>query len=285
MQQLKDAAKARLFRISSDDNIVFLQEIAQSRPESVFDHPYLALYRRAHEKYGAKVVLNLFYDNSTSRGFEKDRGDFDLSMMPDCYKTEWAQNADWLKFSFHALREFPEFPYRTADGETVFADAEKVHREVARFAGKSSLANFATVHYGEITKSGLAALMYAGYKGFCGYFDVKNGKPLVAYGKDEEFCRRITREKISRSDDTVFAKIDLCMNLLQTVRENVAKLSEAVCADEFGFIHIMIHEQYFYEDYAAYMKEYGDILLACCELLSEAGYRGGYYSDISEEFR
>ena len=125
MQRLKDAAKARLFRISSDDNIVFLQEIAQSQPESVFDHPYLELYRRAHEKYGAKVVLNLFYDNSTSRGFEKDRGDFDLSMMPDCYKTEWAQNADWLKFSFHALREFPEFPYRTADGETVFADAEK----------------------------------------------------------------------------------------------------------------------------------------------------------------
>ena len=28
----------------------------------MFDHPYLAMYRRLHEKFGLKVQLNLFYD-------------------------------------------------------------------------------------------------------------------------------------------------------------------------------------------------------------------------------
>ena len=48
------------YRLSADDNIVFLQDIAENRPRSLFDNAYLALFRRAHEECGAKVVLNLF---------------------------------------------------------------------------------------------------------------------------------------------------------------------------------------------------------------------------------
>ncbi|MFR6055078.1 MAG: hypothetical protein ACLUHK_00430, partial [Eubacteriales bacterium] len=68
------------YRLSADDNIVFLQDIAENRPRSLFDNAYLALFRRAHEECGAKVVLNLFYDNSSSAGFGKKREYFDLSM-------------------------------------------------------------------------------------------------------------------------------------------------------------------------------------------------------------
>ena len=50
------------FRVSSDDNILFLQDITenQNKYRSIFDNPYLAIYKKAHDLYGAKVHLNLF---------------------------------------------------------------------------------------------------------------------------------------------------------------------------------------------------------------------------------
>ncbi len=277
---VEQGIKQKGYRLSSDDNIVFLQEIAKNRPRSLFEHPYLALYKRVHEDFGAKVVLNLFYDNSTSKGFLKDRGYFDLSQMPDIYKKEWEENADWLKLSFHALREFPEFPYKSAKKEKVLSDVKKVHGEILRFAGERSLSSFATVHYGEIGQEGLDVLQSAGYSGFCGYFDAENGAPSVAYGKSEAFCRKIGQEKILKDGGTVFAKIDLCMNLAKTASENREKLEKLMQKERFGFFHIMIHEQYFYRDYAAYIEEYGEIVSACCRMLFEGGYHGAFYDEF-----
>ena len=72
------------FCFTVDDNIRFLKELTERMPESIFDHPYLALYRTLHEEYGLKVQLNLFYEMK----------DFDLSMMTDRYRDEFSANAD-----------------------------------------------------------------------------------------------------------------------------------------------------------------------------------------------
>ena len=77
----------RNFIFTVDDNIRFLKEINEREYESIFEHPYLAMYRRLHEKYGLKVQLNLFYEMEG----------FDLSRMTTRYKDEWKENADWLK--------------------------------------------------------------------------------------------------------------------------------------------------------------------------------------------
>ena len=49
----------KTFCFTVDDN--FLKELTEGNYNSIFDHPYLALYRRLHERYGLKVQLNLFY--------------------------------------------------------------------------------------------------------------------------------------------------------------------------------------------------------------------------------
>ena len=61
----------KTFCFTVDDNIRVFRELTESRPACIFDHPYLAMYRRLHEKFGLKVQLNLFYRE----------GDFDLSQM------------------------------------------------------------------------------------------------------------------------------------------------------------------------------------------------------------
>ena len=50
----------RSFSFTVDDNIIFLKDITEMGCESIFDHPYLAMYKRLHEKYDLKIQLNLF---------------------------------------------------------------------------------------------------------------------------------------------------------------------------------------------------------------------------------
>ena len=120
------------FRISSDDNILFLANITAHKDEytSIFDDPYLAVYKKAHDLYGAKVHLNLFYafDREAAAYFSAERPDFDLSMVTDKFKDEWRANADWLKLAFHSRAEWPAAPYKQADAATVTADYEAVRR-------------------------------------------------------------------------------------------------------------------------------------------------------------
>ena len=96
------------FCFTIDDNIRFLKELTERNCTSIFDHPYVALLKRLHERFDLKIQLNLFYRMSG----------FDLSQMSDCYASEWAAISDWLKFSFHSDREI-SVPYENAGYEEV----------------------------------------------------------------------------------------------------------------------------------------------------------------------
>ena len=76
-----------------DDCIVFLSDLT-AQPEkypSMFLHPFLAPFKKAHDLYGAHVHLNLYYafDEESARDFSNHKNYFDLSMMTDRYKGEF----------------------------------------------------------------------------------------------------------------------------------------------------------------------------------------------------
>ena len=50
----------KTFCFTIDDNIRFLKELTAQKPGSMFDHPYLAMLRRLHERFDLKIQLNLF---------------------------------------------------------------------------------------------------------------------------------------------------------------------------------------------------------------------------------
>lgn len=110
-----------------DDNVRFLKELTRTDANTLFDHPYLQVFQRLHEKLGVKVQLNLFYEDK----------DFDLSEMTDKYRIEWQKNADWIKLSFHSKLENVN-PYANVGFDEVNADCAAVHKEILRFAGKDS---------------------------------------------------------------------------------------------------------------------------------------------------
>ena len=277
----------RYFRISSDDNILFLADL-NSHPEytSIFDNPYLAIYRKAHELYGAKVHLNLFYSfpGSPHRHFSAARPPFDLSMMTDRYKAEFEANSDWLKLSFHARSEHPSRPYQNADAATVLADYEAVRREVVRFAGERTFSgDVTTIHWGAVTKEGVAALRDAGHRALMGYFyHTPKGEAMVSYYAPDDLVRHIGRRDFFTDLEMgmTFGRIDLVTNLstlpklLEEMREIIASPTRG------GFVSFMIHEQFFYGDFIDPRPDFEARVLEPARMLYEAGYRGRLIREV-----
>ena len=262
------------FRISVDDNIRFLEDITRHADEyrSIFDNPYLKIYKRAHDETGVCVNLHLFY-------FSED-GKFSLAQTTDKFKAEWEQNADWLRLSFHSLAEEPANPYTGEACAEIYGDCEKVHKEILRFAGEKSLAKTTTLHYGATDVRGVRALKACGYDALGAFFE-PNGKggtsvsydyplPLVEHLRERDFW-------VDRQEGVTFVKIDRVLNFASTVKENMPFIERAVQSPtRGGFVELMIHEQYFYEDYPRYIAEFEEIVVQACKYLKDQGYTGAF---------
>lgn len=125
-----------------DDHSFLFTELARDRPKSAFDHFYLAGLKEIHKNYGTKFTLNAFYENAHHGFLLKD--------MPDIWKSEFIDNSDWLKFSFHARSEFPDRLYAEATAEEFGRDWDQVQNEIVRFAGEESYIAPVVIHWANI---------------------------------------------------------------------------------------------------------------------------------------
>ena len=85
------------YRFTVDDCIRCFEDLNAHDYASIFENPYLALWKRAHDLYGSRVHINAF-----ERSVD---GAFDLSMMTDRYRDEFIRNSDWLSITFHSVED------------------------------------------------------------------------------------------------------------------------------------------------------------------------------------
>lgn len=247
-----------------DDNIRFLKEITEKNYQSIFEHPYLAMYRRLHEEFGLKVQLNLFY---------RMEG-FDLSQMRSAYSSEWEQNSDWLKMSFHSDFENVK-PYQSSGYEEVYQDCGRVNAQIIRFASPAALAKTTTIHYCLITKEGLQALSDQKIEGLLGLFgDQEN--PRTSYGIEEREAERIREGEIQKIGEISFSAIDIVLNRFskESILEQLENLLGRNC------INVMIHEQYYYSDYKRYQPDFEGKLRTTFSFLNDHGYKSSFFEDL-----
>ena len=254
----------KAFCYTVDDNIRFLKEIAEKRPKSIFEHPYLAMHRRLHEEFDLKVQMNLFYCMDG----------FDLSQMPSDYSNEWAENASWLKLSFHSKLENVR-PYEQSDYQEVFTDCRAVHNEILRFASPSSLANTTTIHYCQTTHEGLQALRKNNVKGLLGLFGSPEN-PATSYSITSEDAIRLRSGELFTDDGLTYGAIDLILNLYSK-EEILAQLKQM---ENRSSVRVMIHEQYYYEDYKNYQSNFEQKLRTAFSFLNESGFHSKFFEDI-----
>lgn len=252
------------FCFTVDDNIRVLEEITGSSYSSIFEHPYLQMYKSLHEKFGLKVQLNLFYKS----------GDFDLSKMTDRYYNEWKENSDWLKLSFHSNTETFKL-YESSNYDEVFNDCKRVNDEICRFASPNALANTTTIHYCLLTEGGVKAMEDNGVSGLLGLFGTDE-EPRYSYGVTEKDAKKIRRGEVVKKGKISFASIDIILNVF-SINEILEKLENLKSRND---IRVMIHEQYFYKDYARYQPEFMEKLESTFAFLTANGYKSNFYENM-----
>jgi len=253
----------KFFCFTVDDNIRFLKEITETKPKSIFDHPYLDLYRRLHREFDLKVQLNLFYRLQ----------EYDLSQMSGEYREEWESNAHWLKLSFHSDHR-KSWPYAASGYEELFRDCKRVNDQIVRFASHSSLAKTTTIHCCRATKEGLAALSDLRVKGLLGLFGTREN-PRMSYGIEEEKAELLRRGAMIRKGDLSFFAIDIVLNCFSK-EEILRQLEELAYRQQ---INVMIHEQHYYADYKAYQPDFEEKLRAAFDWLRTGGYESAFLEE------
>lgn len=247
-----------------DDNIRFLKELTNGNNRDLFEHPYLAMYRRLHEAYGVKVQLNLFYEMPG----------FDLSQMTERFKEQFQQNAFWLKMSFHSRLE-NVCPYEFSGYEEVYADCKAVQDQILRFAGQECLAQTTTIHYCRNTAQGLEALKDNGVKGLLGLFGT-DAAPRTSYEVPMEDACKIRRGHIVPYLGIPMGSIDMVIN--DCKRENLIPCLEALMPrNQF---HVMIHEQYFYPDYVRYIPDFEDMLRDIFGFMEKNAFASRFFEEM-----
>jgi sugar lactone lactonase YvrE len=270
---LWDRNSAPRYRVSTDDNILFLKDIADQAATygSIFDNPYLAFWREMHEKYGAKIHHNIYYETPG----------FNLSRMPDKFKPEWRRNASWMRLSFHARSNDPDRPYLHASAEKILEDYHRVTREIERFAGKETLGSFTTVHWGEATAAAAVALRRQGVRGLAGYFRTSGDFPSVSYYLSLPQTLHLMGRDYWKDiqNDILFVRHDMVINTIPL--DEITPYLEKVAADphQAEVMELMIHEQYFYSHYRSYQPDFRQRVERAIEFVHSRGYRPVFYGE------
>jgi hypothetical protein len=261
------------YRLSLDDNIWFLKDIARNcnKYKSIFDNPYLGFYKRVHDIYGTKIHANIYYQTQ----------DFNLSQMPAKFKDEWKHNSDWLKLTFHALQDKPDRPYLSASYDQMKKDCESVITEIKRFAGEESLSSVTTLHWGEATVEGCRALRDAGFTVLAGDFNIAEGLPPVSYYLDMSDREHIFKRHILKDmkEDIIFTRLTMIVDCFEL--ENLVPFLDELKNNPLksAYLDFCIHEQYFYPEYEGYQSNYTDKVMTVIKWAYENGYQSAFLKE------
>jgi hypothetical protein len=266
-----------------DDNSFFWTEIIKTRPRSLFDQFYLKFLKRMHDEYGTKFTLNLFFHN--------DHEPCDLNNFPACYKSEFADNAHWLKMSWHAYSEFPDRPYQNATAEKLAADYDLIKGEICRFAGVESFIPPVAAHWSMIRPDGMEELVKRGVRVMTSQFiNPKTSlteKQKTAHLCDIGFfqnlreCLYLDQEQMlySFAQNVLYLHGMIICNYWKP-EEIKVKLDEIQAASvHHEILSLETHEQYTFPHYFNYLPDHMDRIETAIRGASEKGYQPVFFAE------
>jgi hypothetical protein len=261
------------YRLSLDDNIWFLQDLAEnsSNYKSIFENPYLGFFRQLHDIYGTKVHINIYYQTDG----------FNLSQMPVKYKREWRDNSGWLRLSFHALQNDPDNPYMKAGYDEVKRECDMVMEQIRRFAGEELMGPVTTLHWGEATVEGSRALRDSGYLAQVSDFVLRDGKHSISMYLDLEQTRHMNDRLVWKDnrENIIFSKISIVLNSHEV--EEIVPFLDELKKDphKSAYMDLLMHEQYFYPFYRSYQPDFRAKVTTGVKWAADSGYTPAFLSE------
>lgn len=310
------AVKGKNAAFFIDDVIWFLRDLARQRPKSLFDNAFLKPLKEAHDRYGLKLQLNLFYRTDFYYGMDE----FTLPEVPDSYKAEWQANKDWLKLGFHSLQEFPDYPWINMGYADVRKFFDMTKREIDRFAGEGVFAKALVPHWCSMSKDGCRALKDCGirlmestvgtryrYDGDRSCLPYGHAARIESNRKPEtSLYRRDSRDsaimssvcsynhmspeqgKATKNTRKYVVDPDTGMAFKQLFNDapvlNLVDVPtlKADTAKLLGREMLVFsdHEQYFFKEYFAYQSDYMEKVMVMSQMMAENGYRFIFAEDL-----
>lgn len=300
-----------------DDVIWAFRDVTRQKPTSLFDNGFFRILKNAHDNYGLKVQLNLFYRTDYAYGADE----FTLAQMTEDYKQEFIASSDWLKLGVHALQEFPDYPFVNATYSDVYKVYNMIKSEIVRFAGENSFGLGMIPHWLPVSKEGCCALRDSGveilgvtvgkrseYNGdmsslpYGHSFRLLQGRTpdtmiftrqtknvaiansVCSYNHidDPEFEQndKVLGYRYDNETGLIFKKLDDEFDLNQYT---LAELKEELNRREaHTLMCIGNHEQYYYSDYAAYQPEYEEKIYEMARCLRDTGRKCIFIHELIE---
>jgi hypothetical protein len=263
------------YRFSVDDNIHWLADLGREPDSfsSLFDHWYMAFWRRMHREYAAKIHLNIYYQTLDHS--------FNLSMMPEKWRDEFEESSDWLRLSFHALQHMPNRLYRQATYDQIAHDLELVMNEIKRFAGPALTTRTTTIHWADMPREACRALVDGGVDRLISLFYYIWDAPTWYY-LDEQMANYIhTRDAWwDTTESIIFVDCDAVINGL-TLDQIVPHLELRAANPHTGeMLELANHEQYFRKDLPGfYQPDIFEKSERAINWVTEHGYEPCFWGD------
>ena len=304
-----DKQSFRRYNCYIDDHSFVFTELTRQRPKHAFDHFYLAGLKKIHQESGLKVTLNTFYRN------DHDKDGFLVKEMPDIWKSEFQDNSDWLKLSFHAYSEFPDRPYLEASPEEFGHDYDLVKNEIVRFAGEEVFIPPVVLHWGSLHPSAVPEIIRRGTRCYNNTFRPKvSGGPSLSARMNGCDMSLVSERSLSGADkqapteglqmhfgspeesdylkhhsayydpslDLIFIiGCGLCCNLVPLAR--IPERFRAILrnAEQYGVETLKFgsHEQYTFPSYPNYLPDHMDRIALVARLFKENGFMPVFFND------
>ncbi len=263
------------YRFSVDDNIEWLADLGADPAQypSLFDHWYLAFWRRMHEQFAAKIHLNIYYQTVDGR--------FNLTMLPTKWRDQFEANSSWLHLSFHALQDKPDRIYKDATYDQLARDFELVMAEIYRFAGEAVTTRETTVHWAEAPRDACRALVERGVDVLIGIFGGIPEAVTTRYYLEPAPAARIRHRDAWRdhTEGLTFVDCDTVVNTLAL--EQVVPVLEQRAADPHTgeLLELLIHEQYFRQELSFFQPDVQQKVETALRWVTDRGYQPCFWGE------
>jgi hypothetical protein len=268
------------YRFAIDDNSFFLRDIARKNYKSLFDCFYLQMLRDLNRKYGTKFVLNIYYTAADDAKFPTG-ADFRLPQFPARYKSEWRDNAHWLKLAFHAHSNKPDRPYQDTPPEKLVADMKLVDAEIRRFAGEETYTVTTCIHWGMIRPSTFKPLYAYGVRALSSDFWFRDGKWDVNCELPDDVSAYIASHDAWKDFDSglVFSMVDIVCNSVKA--NQIAGTLEPIGKNprRAEIMDLFTHEQYFWPFYMNYLPDHVQRIENAIRWVTERGYKPVFFHE------
>lgn len=189
--------------ISIDDATIILQDIYLEGYESIFDNPIMGKLKELHDQYGIRVTLYVYYRV----------GGFSLWDMPLDYRSEFEENADWLRIGFHSDTEEYSELQEASLGDFIVAYTQ-AQEAIQEFAGDASMTRVLRLHYWYATED---MVKYLHTQGVEGLLCCDKNEPSYDLTEEETEQLYASRDGILQKNEVTYYVTDIRLESTENV--------------------------------------------------------------------